>query len=71
MRLFPKADGAVNRFERAALLTIPFDLSWLSSVDKLSLTCHIERAKTIVQHIERTMSGVQYIERSKTFVVER
>lgn len=28
MRLFPKVDGAVDRFERAGLLTMPFDLAF-------------------------------------------
>lgn len=30
MRLFPKVDGTVDRFERAGLLTMPFDLALAS-----------------------------------------
>jgi hypothetical protein len=33
MRLFPKVDGAVDRYERAGLLTMPFDLALGESVE--------------------------------------
>lgn len=31
MRLFGKVDSAVNRFDRAQMMTPPFDLSWATT----------------------------------------
>lgn len=34
MRLFGKVDGAINRYDRAAWLTVPFDLALTAPVQE-------------------------------------
>lgn len=71
MRLFPKVDGAVDRYERAAWMTVPFDLSWLTGGEVISFTAYIDRARSFVGYIEQDLAKIIRICRSRTFKVER